>query len=146
MKKPFLPIPTTSVHAKNQVSRSKGKGASPWTDTHTRGHNSLICNVSMAIFRFSSLRVIWRHQTENDVITVKIGQNPKMFLVPPLDFNSIQSFIRHLAKYIQYNTGWPKKNRPCLRILSHDSNIQLLCCDTSKWISRTSILQIWKPF
>ena len=35
MKKPFLPIPTTSVHAKNQASRSKDKGASPWTDKQT---------------------------------------------------------------------------------------------------------------
>ena len=35
LKKPFLPIPTTSVHAKTQASRSKGKGASPWTNTQT---------------------------------------------------------------------------------------------------------------
>ena len=35
MKKPFFPILTTSVHAKNQASRSKGKGASPWTDRQT---------------------------------------------------------------------------------------------------------------
>ena len=31
----------------------------------------------MVIFRFSSLRVIWRHQTDYDVIKVKIDQNQK---------------------------------------------------------------------
>ena len=35
LKKTFLPIPTTSINAKNQASRSKGKGASPWTDKQT---------------------------------------------------------------------------------------------------------------
>ena len=35
MKKPFLPIPTMCVHAKNQASMWNGKGASPWTDKQT---------------------------------------------------------------------------------------------------------------
>ena len=36
-------------------------------------------------FVFSSIRVIWRHQSDYDVITVKIDQNPIFFLVPPLE-------------------------------------------------------------
>ena len=35
MKKTFLPIPNTSAHAKNQLSRSNSKGARPWTDRQT---------------------------------------------------------------------------------------------------------------
>ena len=31
---PFLPIPNTCAHAKNQLSRSNGKGARPCTDRH----------------------------------------------------------------------------------------------------------------
>ena len=34
-------------------------------------------NCFMVIFRFTSLRVIWRHQTDYDVIKVKIDQNQK---------------------------------------------------------------------
>ena len=33
-KKLFLPIPNTSAHTKNQLSRSNGKSARPCTDRH----------------------------------------------------------------------------------------------------------------
>ena len=42
MKKTFLPIPNTSAHAKNQLSRSNSKGARPWTDKQTNTQTSVL--------------------------------------------------------------------------------------------------------
>ena len=42
MKKPFLPTPNTSAHAKNQLSMSNSKGARPWTDRQTDKQTSVL--------------------------------------------------------------------------------------------------------
>ena len=59
MKKPFLPIPTTSVHAKNQASRSKGKGASPWTNKQTNKQTNRQTNIPRTDQRLKTYEIFF---------------------------------------------------------------------------------------